>query len=63
MTGGYDGDDLLSTTEILTSLTSQWSTLESASLPYDTYGFGFRSVSVDNNIIVTGIGNKTGMVV
>ena len=52
VTGGYDGNYRLSSTEILPSLTSQWIILEGANLPRAM--LGVRSVSVDNNIILTG---------
>ena len=52
VTGGWDGKNDLSSTEILTSLTSLWITLESARLPQAMDGV--RAVSVDNTIILTG---------
>ena len=53
MTGGLDtSSKRISSTEILTSLTSQWIILESASLPRTLEGV--RAVSVDNTIILTG---------
>ena len=50
ITGGYDGSDDLSSTEVLTKERNTWETI--GSLPRAMYAM--KAVSIDNTIIVTG---------
>ena len=50
VTGGYDGSDRLSSTELLVETDSAW--VLAGNLP--TPRFGLRAVNIDQKILVTG---------